>query len=447
MKDFDVLDEEYPPLKGWLKGDGGSLEWEEACFKSNTATLEISGKDATVTITSSDPADEGCYDNYLIATIYGFRGSLVTTEGPHPRKFKVSKEEIAEINERGLMIFSVPADSALVLAEFGEMIKIAMSDEPANREFTEKHMEFKYEQRPQPKYKKIDHSHFQSGDQLAVNRFKGTHTMCKLYTGARTGHVAMALWKGDKLFVVESTADGIQRVPWEQWMNHCVEKECMVAVLPLRKDLAEKFDEDAAWKFFETVEGGSYGFGGYIFPWLDTATENFPPEIDASYAELLLVITDALIPPAAMQIPLVGFNKRLGTTGLTTSEVLQECRDQGITLTELGMIPEQDDWLYDGEPMLVCSQIVTRLYREAGVLAHGENIKAGEQTPRDCYMMNMFDSEWADKPEECYDDLPYCQVMGEYVLDLPGYNTLDTYDNMSDKCPSVAPDYPRPAGC
>lgn len=53
-------------------------------------------------------------------------------------------------------------------------------------------------------------------------------------------------------------------------------------------------------------------------------------------------------------------------------------------------------------------------------------------------------------PEKCRvndPDLPYCQIMGTHRLVLEGYSTIDPYDHMNERCPSLPPQYFRPDGC
>ena len=44
--------------------------------------------------------------------------------------------------------------------------------------------------------------------------------------------------------------------------------------------------------------------------------------------------------------------------------------------------------------------------------------------------------------------LEYCQLMGEYRVNLPGYSTVEPYSRMNEKCESHPPLYARtPANC
>ena len=37
--------------------------------------------------------------------------------------------------------------------------------------------------------------------------------------------------------------------------------------------------------------------------------------------------------------------------------------------------------------------------------------------------------------------------MGKFKIDLPTYSSIDPYDHMNENCPSLGPDFVRPADC
>jgi len=51
----------------------------------------------------------------------------------------------------------------------------------------------------------------------------------------------------------------------------------MVAWLPLREEVAAKFNETAAREFFYEMEGTVYGYHNFMYGWIDTAEDNWPP--------------------------------------------------------------------------------------------------------------------------------------------------------------------------
>lgn len=116
-------------------------------------------------------------------------------------------------------------------------------------------------------------------------------------------------------------------------------------------------------------------------------------------------------------------------------------------------IVEEDGWEYtglqprDGEAY-VCSAFTAAMYKAAGILV--EPVNATEFTPRDNYMLDIFDTNFT-RPQACIDadpTLPYCQLVGDYRIDIGSdYSVIKPYPHMNEKCPSINPEYERPEGC
>jgi len=53
---------------------------------------------------------------------------------------------------------------------------------------------------------------------------------------------------------------GVIRTPYDQWYQQAIKADYHVALLPLATQLADKFDEAAFWKFFNSVQGLPYGY-------------------------------------------------------------------------------------------------------------------------------------------------------------------------------------------
>mmetsp|Transcript_1036 Transcript_1036/g.1021 ORF Transcript_1036/g.1021 Transcript_1036/m.1021 type:complete len:127 (+) Transcript_1036:425-805(+) len=123
--------------------------------------------------------------------------------------------------------------------------------------------------------------------------------------------------------------------------------------------------------------------------------------------------------------------------------------ENDMTLPEVMAIPEQDEWEYENMgKSRVCSSLVVSLYKAAGIFGR-LNIQATEFTPKDVYQLNIFEND-QERPEKCVvadPHIPYCQLMGKYRIYLPGLNSVDPYDHMNEKCPSVPTEYFRPKGC
>lgn len=70
---------------------------------------------------------------------------------------------------------------------------------------------------------------------------------------------------------------------------------------------------------------------------------------------------------------------------------------------------------------------------------------------KDAYSLKFFEDDPNQLPKWCNADdtvkLPFCQIRGKYRMELPGYNTMDIYPHMNEKCPSMPPKYYRPLSC
>ncbi|OMJ85642.1 hypothetical protein SteCoe_12989 [Stentor coeruleus] len=142
-------------------------------------------------------------------------------------------------------------------------------------------------------------------------------------------------------------------------------------------------------------------------------------------------------------------NKRLGTFGLTIPELQVVAGQQGKSLLDVQAEVEMDGWWYPDGYSYVCSSFVFELYKKAGIMG-SLDIQGVEMTPKDVYSLSIFDTG-AVLPEACVEadpGLPYCQLLGDYRVNLgPDYGSIAPYSHMDETCPSVAPDYVRPAGC
>ena len=139
-------------------------------------------------------------------------------------------------------------------------------------------------------------------------------------------------------------------------------------------------------------------------------------------------------------------NKRLGTTNRKISELGVIMAERGMTMGDLMAIVERDGWEYSDGRSYVCSSFVAAVYVAAGLLPE---LEGTEMTPKDVYTLTIFDRNF-DVPEKCAKNdpsLPYCQIMGSWLMEMPHYATIEPYPHMAEHCPTVGPDFPRPYGC
>ena len=193
-----------------------------------------------------------------------------------------------------------------------------------------------------------------------------------------------------------------------------------------------------------------------FFCWLDTLDENTPYPLSMELFTVVIPIAlDLLKLDKTLDVATQALNHRIGTTNLTVRECYVEAMKRGMSIAQLYTIPEQDSWVYSYEdgrsgPSMVCDVFVTSMWKAGGLFGNmSSEIQATEFTNWDAYSLNIFNGSFV-RPKECQiadPDLPYCQIMGEYRMDLVGWNTVKPFPHMREKCPTIPPDYIRPSNC
>jgi len=132
---------------------------------------------------------------------------------------------------------------------------------------------------------------------------------------------------------------------------------------------------------------------------------------------------------------------------MTFLDAVGHAAKKGVIFEDLLTIVEKEGWEYSTGRNYVCSCFVTAFWKAGGIFGNLE-IEPNEFSPKDVYQLKIFNS--TSVPEVCRNadpDLPYCQVIGKYKMTLPGFNTINLYSHMNERCPSVAPEFVRPEGC
>ena len=145
-------------------------------------------------------------------------------------------------------------------------------------------------------------------------------------------------------------------------------------------------------------------------------------------------------------------NFHLGTKGLNISGIAAEGSKRGLNVTDVMAMVEKDGWEYTGSYhdglSYVCSTYVTALWK-AGGLFEGLEINAAEWSPKDVYQVDFFNKSYK-RPQQCVDADPdggFCQLLGKYRMEFPGWSSIKAYTHQNEHCDSVAPDFIRPEGC
>eukprot|EP00343_Euplotes_focardii_P002652 CAMPEP_0205805374 /NCGR_PEP_ID=MMETSP0205-20121125/8571_1 /ASSEMBLY_ACC=CAM_ASM_000278 /TAXON_ID=36767 /ORGANISM="Euplotes focardii, Strain TN1" /LENGTH=255 /DNA_ID=CAMNT_0053076475 /DNA_START=638 /DNA_END=1405 /DNA_ORIENTATION=+ len=198
----------------------------------------------------------------------------------------------------------------------------------------------------------LDESQIHDGDFLAITRLDGLDEIIMWGTGGRVGHSTVALRIDGEVNIIESQdawywpKHKIQRNTYKQWVQWAKNCDFHVAILPLKDEYREKFNNTAALEFFETVEGMPYGYHNFLFSWIDTTDDNYPPNIAKEFLPVALQIFGELLPGVIDTFFVQAMNQRLNTTGLNYKQVVIEAAKRNTTLQELMAQPEIDGWMY-----------------------------------------------------------------------------------------------------
>ncbi len=308
----------------------------------------------------------------------------------------------------------------------------------------------------------IDESQVQSGDLFGVIRMDGLDPMLAWGMGATTGHMTAALWMEEELYVVESQIkssywpqNNVQRTPFRQWLAWAQQANYNVLHVPLSDASAAAFNHTAAVAWFEEMQGLAYGYHSLLWGWVDTPHDNYPclpPTFDRclewSFLEVGFALFDRHIPAISELLWAEAFNLRVGTQGLSTSEVYQHANQtMSLPSSAISAVVEQDAWLYhttrgDGDEKvdtlgraMVCCVFVCGLWKAAGVFGEaGQEINCGELTNADDAMLAIFRGD-------------FTQVLGAWTMFLPAFNEKLPFAHMDERCPSRGPAYEQPADC
>lgn len=468
-----------PTFVAFAAPGGPAAAWRGACFAENEAVITLTpgpgGRNGTATagavlhLKTAAAQSWTCMDLYVFATPYRIGWDYYTTAHQHTFEIKSWEDagEMEYVKQHGIAIFLMPSGLLGTLLSLVDVIPLFSNTvwgQNANLAFLQKRMGASFEKRSQPWSANIRKEDVHSGDFLALSKIRGRwggfQTLEKWVTGAFAGHTAVCLKdENGTLWIAESGYENkkgeeiIAVVPWDEWWGMALKDDSnpQVALLPLHPDVRAKFNESVAWEFARGMYGKPYGYHNMIFSWIDTMSENYPPPLDANLVMAAMSMWSRLQPRYASNMWNEALNKRLGTEQLDLHGIITETEKRGMSFNQLLTIPEQDEWEYSDGKSTTCVAFILSMYKAAGVFApFTESIQVTEFTIRDAYMLRMFEDNRTRLPRWCNGDadgLPFCQILGEYKMELPEYNTIEPYANMNENCPSSPPTYNRPMRC
>ena len=464
-----------PVFKAKLYKVGDSTEFAAGCFKKTVATLtELSLEKMVITLQTSEPASLFCQDLYILHTTSVNHITAVFYQGTHEITIKnLSQDDLDEIKVNSVKVLGFCQGLLASLKSLFislEMFVGGMGYDPHHViplfrphipeymiENNLKMLDLYNHWHPLPRNDtviELDESEIHTGDFVAISRIDGVDPIIMIGTGSHIGHSCVCSWIDGELYVIESQDGwywpyhGIQRNKFKEWVRLAHIAEFNVAILPMKEEVRKRFNVDKANEWFKSVEGLNYGYHNFLFSWIDTVDSNLPFSLSHEHFEFLFSVLEKISKPLAAKMMGEALNMRVGKRNLTISQATAEGARQGKSFEELVAMPEIDGWEYSDGLNYVCSCFVVAFYK-AGGLFDGLDIQANEFTPKDVYSLNFFDTNYK-RPQACIDadpELPYCQIMGKFKVDLPTYSTIEPYSHMNERCPSLGPDFYRPADC
>ncbi|CAA6670046.1 unnamed protein product [Spirodela intermedia] len=431
-----------PSFVGSVAPENGTIGWKGTCFLDNEARLEFTSGDrgddlgGGVLHLKTDAAHSWtCMDLYVFATPYRIMWDYYFSTREHTLEIKSWEEpaELEYVKQHGVAIF---------LMQSGMLGTLLSLIDNANIAFLKKHMGASFEKRPQPWQANISVADVHSGDFLAISKIRGRWGGFESLEKWVTGAFADILPFGEEIIAI---------VSWDEWWAEALKDSSnpQIALLPLHPDVRAKFNSTAAWEYARSMSGQPYGYHNMIFSWIDTIGDNYPPPLDSNLVISILSMWTRLQPSYAANMLDEALNKRLGTKELSLHHILAEAERRGITLDHLLTIPEQDDWVYSDGKSTTCVAFILGIYKAAGIFEpFSSSIQVTEFTIRDAYTLRIYEDNQTRLPRWCNDGkVPFCQILGEYRMELPEYNTIRPYAYMNEHCPSLPPTYERPANC
>ena len=133
---------------------------------------------------------------------------------------------------------------------------------------------------------------------------------------------------------------------------------------------------------------------------------------------------------------------------MTFQQAVAEAARQGKSVEQLLAEPEPEGIEYVDGLNYVCSCFVIAFWKHGGLFGDLD-FSPNEFGPKDIYNLDIFDKDF-QRPQECIDDnpdLPYCQIMGKFIINLDNYSVIKPYAHMNERCSSEGPDFIREEGC
>ena len=396
-----------------------------------------------------------CSDTLIISNNFNYYIKNIIFEGYYNIFSTNNNQEIADINFYGINIF-IMEDNPLnliynILITINLFIDTSIS-QYLNLDFLEKKMGIQTKNSilfDIPKKENI-----KNGTTLGILRYDGIDPLIMYGTGSRIGHTAVIYHQNCNTYVYESTDKnpfgknywpppyGVIKTEFDEWIKYAKKANYMVNYFELSDKNQEIVNKNMNnfYKWFDNVKGSPYGTHNFINGWIDTYNNNYPnnfsKELLINFLSLLYkqnINTEFIEQDFGYAIKnrINMIDKKFNENNLT--KILQWTINNNFSIYDLLILPEMDIYRYNKKESMVCDVFVLKSFKNLG-LFDNYNIQVSEFTPKDLYELKI----WKDKPK---------QILGKYKITLNNFNTINLYDNMNEKCPSLPKKYNRENNC
>ncbi|KAL0251786.1 hypothetical protein GEMRC1_000998 [Eukaryota sp. GEM-RC1] len=433
-----------------------SFDWDARCFHENTMTFKFQDKDKklVVSLETSYARSPVCMDTYLVLTQSGLHLREVFFRGRHRWHIRLSDQDFIDAKKNGVFIFNVDQSFIHNAKDVFHTLHMFMGKHSAreNVDFLQERLNITLQPRHIPPTA-FDVNLLRPGDViLESDGGSAITTIISFGTGAFAGHCGIILDIDGVLHFVESTYQahgkefkprrGFSATPFERWLKEeSTIKYEMAILMPLSDDISKRFNNSAAVEWFKRNEGTPYGMSNFIYTFIDTEHDNWPGSFTWQMILVATKIAEAVVPDYIDTIMFAGLRHRLNDYSVKSVEdIVKVLIKRGdMNFGQLLAIPEDKDWMYDGNRQLVCSSFVFELLKQGGIFHPDliDFIVPQEQTPKDLAQLAIYRENWPDKPAYCgYGTSSICQVFGNFHYpEIEYFNKIDPYVNMNLFCP------------
>lgn len=454
--DFDWADFDFVPTLVAHVQPGKNYTWEDNLYQI-TANIKLDESTNSGLLTlEAERLHIGVMQEYIFSALYTITTFTISKKGTHTVNLTLKDADIEDIKLRGLRIYWSEAGATKSIKSLVGLLKMMLgfyrSPEPQvaidnSLHFIKKHLDYEMKPRNATRRFTITKDMVNIGDPIYIARLDGTDPLIMYFTGSHFGHCVIVWEFGGEKYICESQTasaywpvDNVQCTPFDEWMELAEKAEYNAIFVPLAPEVRARINKTRGDEFIKGMLGNPYGLPVFAFQDIDSAENNFPAPFTPDIYELIVILGNKYVHDFMTKPACYPLHKRLGVWYDDAVMYILEAERRGMTLYDVSLIPESDEWLYDNMTLHVCSTFVAAVLKNSGVFDE-YTFSASEITPFDLTQMKIYDTEYVP-PSECVEDDPdladkhYCQIIGKYTARLEDdYNTFPMHDHYAETCP------------